>query len=91
MFCFKNIQNSKDIFIQKSDQGSSAVISGKVNYLRKMENFLNDAAKFENIDLMSDRKLSFAVNQKKLAENTFKNLALFNRTSKEIKRSLKSF
>ena len=71
MFRFKNIKNSKYISIQESDQGSSAVIFGKVNYLRKMENFLNDAAKFENIDLMSDRKLSFAFNQKKKSRKYF--------------------
>ena len=51
--------------MQKPDQGSSAVICGKINFLGKMENFLNDAAKFENIDLMSDRKMIFCCQPKK--------------------------
>ena len=54
-----------------------------------MENPLNDALKFEHINLKYDGMLSFDVNQKKNKKNwvdkTFKKLVVCNSMSEEIR------
>ena len=62
---------NKNIVIQKSDKSNFVVIVAKTDYLDKMENFLNDARKFEKSNLKNNGFLSFPVNQEKWVENIF--------------------
>ena len=46
-----NLGKNKDIVIQKSDNGNSAVIVDKDTYIKRMENLLSDQRKFEKVTL----------------------------------------
>ena len=46
----QNLLKNNDIVTQKSDKGNPAVIVDKTEYFDKMDSFLNDVCKFENID-----------------------------------------
>ena len=48
------------------------MIVDKADYLDKMENLLNDTAKFKIINLKNDGILNFAVNQEKHADHILK-------------------
>ena len=84
-----NLRKNKNIVIQKSGKGNSVVIVNKADYLDKMENPLNDARKFEKINLRNDGILNFAVSQEKLDDNILKKLVATNSISEETRRSLK--
>ena len=87
----QNPREHKDIVIQKSDKGNSAVIVDEIDYLYKMEGLLKDARKFEKINLKNDGIVSFAVSQEKRVDNILKKLVASNSVSEESRRSLKPF
>ena len=64
-----NLSKNKDIIIQKSDKGNSAVIVDKDTYIKRMENLLSDQRKFEKVTLKNDAFLNFVVNQEKRIES----------------------
>ena len=66
------------------------MIIDKTVYLDKMENFLNDVHRFENINLKNDGNLSFPFNQEKRVHNIFKKLIVTISISKYRRGSLKT-
>ena len=84
-----NLGKNKDIIIQKSDKGNSAVIVDKDTYIKRMENLLSDQRKFEKVTLKNDAFLNFVVNQEKYIDTTFKNLVDSNSMSKEMRKFVK--
>ena len=44
-----NLSKNKDIIIQKSDKGNSAVIVDKDTYIKRMENLLSDQRNLKKI------------------------------------------
>ena len=85
----QNLRKNKNIVIQKSGNGNSAVIVNKPDDLKKMENLLNDTRKFEKNNLKNDGILGFAVNQDKRVDNILKKLVLSNSISEETRRPSK--
>ena len=69
----QNLRKNKNIVIQKSDKGNSAVVVDKADYLNKMENLLNDTRKFEKTNLKNAGILKFAIIQEKPVDNILKN------------------
>ena len=69
-----NLSKNKDIVIQKSDKGKSAVIVDKDTYIKRMENLLSDHRKFEKVTLKNDAFLNFIISQEKRIDTIFKNL-----------------
>ena len=64
------------------------VIVDKTDYLRKMENLLNDTRKFKKINQKNDGIFHFAVNQEKRVDNILKKLVAA--ISEETRKSLKA-
>ena len=60
-----SLSKNKDIVIQKSGKGNSAVIVDKETYIKIMENLLSDQRKLERVTLKNDAFLNFVVNQVK--------------------------
>ena len=60
----------KDMIIQKSNKGNSAVISQRYGSLKKQEYILNDQSKFAKDETL----LNFAVNPKNVLTRFSKNL-----------------
>ena len=85
----QNLRKNKNIVIQKSDKGNSAVVVDKADFLDKMD-LLNDTGNFEKINLKNDGILNFAINQEKRFDNIFKKLVASNSISEETRRSLKT-
>ena len=85
----QNLRKNKNIVIQKSDKGNSAVIVDKSDSLDKIKNLLNDTWKFEKFNLKNDGTLNFAVKQEKRVDNILKKLVASNGISEEPRRSLK--
>ena len=56
-----NRSKNKDIVIQKSDKGNSAVIVDKDTCIKRMENLLSDQRKPEIVNLKNDAFLNFLV------------------------------
>ena len=79
-----NLSKNKDIVIQKSDKGNSAVIVDKDTYIKRMENLLSDQRKFEKVTLKNDTFLNFVVNQESITDTIFKKLVDSNSISKEM-------
>ena len=84
-----NLNENKDIVIQKSDKGNSVIIVDKDTYIKRMENLLSDQRKFEKVTLKNDAFLNFVVNQEKRIDTIFKNLVHSNSMSKEMRKFVK--
>ena len=76
-----NLSKNKDIVIQKSDKGKSAVIVDKDTYIKRMENLLSDQRKFEKVTLKNGAFLNFGISQEKRMDTIFKNLVDSNSMS----------
>ena len=50
----QNLSKNKDLIIQKSDKGNSAVIVQRQDYLEKMNDILSDQKKFSKVSLKDD-------------------------------------
>ena len=59
----QNLQNT-NLVIQKSDKGNSVVILDKDVYIKHMDSFLSNKAKFEKVDTKKGLQ-SFTVNHEK--------------------------
>ena len=85
-----NLSKNKDIIIQKSDKGNSAVIVDKDTYIKRMENLLSDQRNFEKVTLKNDAFLNFVVNQENPIDTIFKNLVDSSSMLKEIGKFVKT-
>ena len=61
----QNLSETKDLIFQKSDKRNSGVVIDRRDYLKKIDNILDDQNKFTNVNLKGDTFLNFAVNQEK--------------------------
>ena len=61
----QNLSKNKNLIIQKSDKGNSVVIVDREDYIRKMNDILNDKKKFWKINMKDNTLLNFAINQEK--------------------------
>ena len=61
----QNLSKNKNLIIQKSDKGNSVVIVDREDYIKKMNDILNDKKKFWKINMKDNTLLNFAINQEK--------------------------
>ena len=71
---YKTSLKNKGLIIEKSDKGNSVIIVNKQNYIKKMDNILNNQKKFTLVNLKDDTLLNFAVNQEKHVDKVLKKL-----------------
>ena len=65
----KTLSKDKDLIIQKSDKGSSIVLTNKSDYFDNMRNILSDSKKFVKSSLVDDKHLNFIIGiEKKLTD-----------------------
>ena len=75
---------------KKSDKDDSVRIVKKTDYLNKKENLLNDVLKLKKKNsFKNDGILSFAANQERRVDNSFKRFFASNSVPNEARRSLK--
>ena len=60
-----NLDNNKNIPIQKSDKGNSVVLLDKDKYLEGLSKLLNNITKFELLQFDHDKELNYILNLKK--------------------------
>ena len=66
-----NLNNNKNIVIQKFDRGNSVVLLDKDKYLKAMTIILNNNAKFERLQFDHDKELNYLLNlEKKCSERS---------------------
>ena len=70
----KDLINNKDIIIQKADKGNTVVVLNKIDYINKMNNFLQNSNKFEKIENEVDKELNYIINTENKFKTVFKNL-----------------
>ena len=75
---YKTSLKNKGLIIEKSDKGNSVIIVNKQNYIKKMDNILNNQKKFTLVNLKDDTLLNFAVNQEKNVDKVLKKLLSLN-------------
>ena len=66
----KNLSSNKDIIIHKSDKGNSVVIVNRIDYLRRMQELVDDETKFEKVKVKDGKDYNFMVKEK-AAVDTF--------------------
>ena len=59
----KKLSSNKDIVIQKSDKGNSVVIVNRDDYLRRMQEMVDDVSKFEKVDVKDGKDYNFMVKE----------------------------
>ena len=60
----KNLSSNKDIVIQKSDKGNSVVIVNRDDYIKKMQEMVDDESKFEKVKVKEGKDYNFMVKEK---------------------------
>ena len=77
LIALQNFSKNKDLIIQISEKGNSAVIVQRQDYLKKMNDILRDQKKFSKVSLkekLSDKVLKKLVEFKSMTEKTRKSL-----------------
>ena len=64
----QNLSKNKNLIIQKSHKGNSVVIVDREDYIKKMNDILNDKKKFWKINMKDNTLLNFAINQEKYVD-----------------------
>ena len=60
----KKLSSCKDIVIHKSDKGNSVVIVNHADYLKRMQDMVDDTSKFEKIDVKLRKDYNFMKKEK---------------------------
>ncbi len=70
----KNLSSNKDIIIHKSDKGNSVVIVDRADYLKRMQEMVDDVSKFEKISVKDGKDYNFMVKETRDVDNLLKKL-----------------
>ena len=70
----KNLSANKDIVIQKSDKGNSVVIVNRDDYIKRMQDMVNDESKFEKINVPTDKDYNFMKKEKTIVDDLLASL-----------------
>ena len=60
----KKLSSCKDIVIHKSDKGNSVVIVDRSDYLKRMQEMVDDVSKFEEVKVKPDKDYNFMTKEK---------------------------
>ena len=69
----KELSSKKDIVIHKSDKGNSVVIVDREDYIKKLQDLVDDPSKFEKVNV-KDKKDSFMMKEKETVDWVLRNL-----------------
>ena len=78
----KKLSSNKDIVIQKSDKGNSVVIVNREDYLKRMQEMVDDGSKFEKVFVDVGKDYNFMVKETKEVDNLLSELLAKNSISK---------
>ena len=81
----QNLSSLKNIIIQKSHQGNSAVLMNRNDYINRMETFISDQTKFQKLLVSENKDYNFMVKEKKLVDNILDTLREKNVITCDIK------
>ena len=70
----QNLSKNKDLIIQKSDKGNSAVIVQREDHLKKLNDILSDQKKSSKVSLEDDTLFTFDINPEEHVDKVLKNL-----------------
>ena len=65
----KKLSSNKDIVIQKSDKGNSVVIVNREDYLKRMQELVDDPAKFEKLSVKQGKDYNFMKKEKSTVDD----------------------
>ena len=60
----KKLSSNKDIVIQKSDKGNSVVLVNREDYLKRMQEMVDDPSKFEKVSVKEGKDYNFMKKEK---------------------------
>ena len=60
----KNLSSNKELVIHKSDKGNSVVIVDRVDYIKRMQDMVNDSSKFEKLSVKEGKDYNFMTGEK---------------------------
>ena len=70
----KKLMLRKDIVIHKSDKGNSVVIVNHTDYLKRMQEMVDDTSKFEKVKVKDGKDYNFMLNQKREVDSFLREL-----------------
>ena len=81
----KNLSSNESLVIHKSDKGNSVVIVNRDDYVRKMQEMVDDESKFEKVEVKEGKDYNFMVKEKKIVD-TFLNQLVAKKSIDEQQR-----
>ena len=65
----KKLSSNEDIIIHKSDKGNSVVIVNREDYLKRMQELVDDTSKFDKVTVKHRKEYNFMVKEKRMVDN----------------------
>lgn len=85
----KSLLNDDSIIVQKSDKGNSVVILNKADYVKRMNELLNDTSKFKKVKVKQGNDYNYIINQQlritKMLHKLVKKGSMTNELYEELK------
>ena len=70
----KSLSTNKDLIIQKSDKGNSAVLLNRNDYIKRMNKMFSDCSKFKKLDIKPGKEVNSLLQQEDRLINFLKKL-----------------
>lgn len=70
----KTLSSNKELVIHKSDKGNSVVLIDRSDYLKQMQEIVNDTSKFEKLAVKEGKDYNLMVKETRLVNNILKNI-----------------
>ena len=64
----KNLSSNESLVIHKSDKGNSVVMVNRDDYVRKMQEMVDDESKFEKVEVKEGKDHNLMVKEKKIVD-----------------------
>ena len=84
----KNLSSNKDIVIHKSDKGNSVVIVNRDDYLKRLQEMVDDESKFEKLNVSPGKDYNFMVKEKSTVDKLLSNLLAKKSIDDNVKKKL---
>ena len=81
----KNLSSNESLVIHKSDKGNSVVMVNRDDYVRKMQEMVDDGSKFEKVEVKEGKDYNLMVKEKKIVD-TFLNQLVAKKSIDEQQR-----
>ena len=84
----KKLSSNEDIIIHKSDKGNSVVIVNREDYLKRMQELVDDTSKFEKVTVKHRKEYNFMVKEKKEVDSLLNELLAKNAITEDQREKL---